>query len=97
MPTRSIPAPIARLLRSGAYMTLSLAADSISEAAGSSERATGRAQTDVYEPELDRFDRARALLDLFGWQDADEPVTLHLDPDLEPHRKALLDAMHLDE
>jgi hypothetical protein len=94
MPTKTIPAPIARLLRSGAYMTLSLAADDISEIAASSERATPQTRT-AFERQLARFDRARALLDLLGWQDTHRAVTLDAPLDLEPHREEFSEAVAL--
>jgi hypothetical protein len=95
MTTTTIPAPIARMLRSGAYMTLSLAADSMSVAVGSSERPTGHAQADSPEPAPARLERVRALLDALGWQDSDATVTLEVEADLEPHRRALAEAMWL--
>jgi hypothetical protein len=87
----NIPAGIAPLLRSGALMALSLAADDISTVAGGESRAADR---DAYTVPLQRFDGARSLLDALGWQDDaanEEPVCI----DLAPHRVAVAEAAAL--
>lgn len=86
----NIPAHIGRLLRSGALMALSLAAQGVEQTASSNERAT---RPEAYEPDLKRFDAARALLDALGWQDTESEDVLTLDTG--PHRPALAEAAQL--
>jgi hypothetical protein len=87
MTTITIPARIVRYLREGLHTRLGVAAEDIGEA----NHEGGRLRPVLYAEPLERFDHARALLDLIGWKDkADEgPAVV----DLVSHRPVLLAAL----
>ncbi len=87
MTTITIPARIVRYLREGLHTRLGMAAEDIGEA----NHAGGRLRPVLYAEPLERFDHARALLDLIGWRDeADEGPAI---VDLADHRPVLLAAL----
>jgi hypothetical protein len=87
MTTITIPARIVRYLREALHSRLGMAAEDV----GQVSHEGGRAKPDLYAEPIERFDRARALLDLIGWKDeVDEaPATINL----AGHRQTLLDAL----
>jgi hypothetical protein len=87
MTTITIPARIVRYLREGLHTQLGIAAEGIGEA----NHEGGRLRPVLYAEPLERFDHARALLDLIGWKDkADEGLAI---VDLADHRPVLLAAL----
>ena len=84
MTTITIPARIVRYLREGLHTRLGMAAEDIGEA----NHEGGRLRPVLYAEPLERFDHARALLDLIGWKDkADEGPAI---VNLVGHRSVLL-------
>ena len=65
MTTITIPARIVRYLREALHSQLGMAAEDI----GQANHEGGRLRPVLYAEPLERFDRARALLDLIGWKD----------------------------
>jgi hypothetical protein len=83
---RTSPARIVRYLREALHSQLGMAAEDI----GQTNHEGGRLRPILYAEPLERFDHARALLDLIGWKDeADERPAI---VDLADHRPALLAA-----
>lgn len=88
MTTITIPARIVRYLREGLHGQLGMAAEDI----GQANHEGGRLRPVLYAEPLERFDHARALLDLIGWKnEADEGPAI---VNLADHRPALLAALH---
>ena len=87
MTTITIPARIVRYLREGLHTRLGMAAEDIGEA----NHGGGRLRPVLYAEPLERFDQARALLDLIGWKDElDEGPAI---VELADHRPAFVAAL----
>lgn len=76
-----------RLLRTGAYASLGLAADDLSARTSPAERET---DPDVYTLPLQRLDSVRSLLNILGWRRADPEREIEFE--VGRHREALAEA-----
>jgi hypothetical protein len=81
---------LVRLLRTGAYASLGLAADDLS---ASTSPASRELDPDVYAAPLERLDGARSLLNVLGWRCADPERRVELD--IAGHRVALAEAAQI--
>jgi hypothetical protein len=81
---------LVRLLRTGAYATLGLAADDVSACTSPASREL---DPDVYATPLERLDGARSLLNVLGWRHADPERRVELE--LAVHRVALSEAAQI--
>ncbi len=81
-------------LRIGLHSVLGQAAEAICEVV---EHGGREHRCESYVEPLDRFDRARGLLDVVGWEEGDTAAacTRDVEIDLQVHRDALLAALHL--
>ncbi len=80
-------------LRIGLHSVLGQAAEAICEVVEHGGREHRR---ESYAEPLDRFDHARALLDVVGWEEGDATArTRDVEIDLRAHRDALLVALRL--
>ncbi len=82
-----IDGAVVRLLRTGAYASLGLAADDVSACTSPAGRETN---PDVYTLPLERLDCARSLLNVLGWRQVDSERQIEVEG--EQHRAALAEA-----
>jgi hypothetical protein len=85
-----IESEVVRLLRTGAYASLGLAADDVSACTSPASREL---DPDVYADPLERLDGARALLNVLGWRHADPKHRVEID--IAVHRLALAEAAQI--
>jgi hypothetical protein len=78
-------------LREGLHAAIGGAAEAISQVVAQVGRER---HPERYREPLDRFDQARALLDLIGWRETGAPTEVRVD--LCEHRRALLDALGVE-
>jgi hypothetical protein len=78
-------------LREGLHAAIGAAAEAISQVVAQAGRER---HPERYREPLDRFDQARALLDLVGWRETGAPTEVRVD--LREHRRALLDALGVE-
>jgi Protein of unknown function (Hypoth_ymh) len=85
-----IDGEVVRLLRTGAYAALGLAADDLSACTSPASREL---DPDVYASPLERLDGARTLLNVLGWRHADPERRVELE--VASHRLALTEAARI--
>jgi hypothetical protein len=85
-----IDGEVVRLLRTGAYASLGLAADDLSACTSPASREL---DPDVYASPLERLDGARALLNALGWRHADPERAVELE--VAVYRVALAEAAQI--
>lgn len=86
-----VPAAMVRYLRNGLYTLIGNAADVYLHFVSKARREQ---RPEWYREPLAQFDRARALLDLIGWDETGTAVDVHID--LHHHQQAVLSALHME-